>query len=513
MSQETNQQKPILILQMQRMGDLVLSYPLCAWLASVFPGAPIWMVGEKIFFEGLLEISPSVTYFDYADSKLLLKCDFGLIINLSHRREAAILAGRLNSQRVIGPYIRPDAGGLAESGNQSSNCPGGILHIGGAWQLYRSSITSNNRHNLFHWADLNALDLISQKVMLRTDWPLPGLSGLNGQEGRVGLFVGASEPDKRPDPPFWAGLASRLIRLGAKPVLLGGQADKQLATEAATLLGSQRSNLCGKFSIKELCLFMQKLDLLIVPDTGPMHLAAWLGVPVLNLSMGPVNAWETGPTAPGHLIMRSSMSCTGCWQCRLPGIPCKRTFTPDKVARVAEAILQGSGNEINHPERLERFKRLNLPGASLWLTERDENGLFNLHPLTDQRGNRLDRSRFWKQFFLLALGRQEKSGPALDKLAELAAPMHGPLGQAMLTQGQALLLSLNRELRNKQTSEITRGNRHAALLNPQFWQNFQPIFRPLSSYTQLSLQNAEFSKEAFAAALENLELFVNSLRK
>ena len=34
-----------------------------------------------------------------------------------------------------------------------------------------------------------------------------------------------------------------------------------------------------------------------------MHLADWLGVPVLNLSMGPVRAHETGPYSPGQLVL------------------------------------------------------------------------------------------------------------------------------------------------------------------------------------------------------------------
>ena len=85
---------------------------------------------------------------------------------------------------------------------------------------------------------------------------------------------------------------------------------------------------------------LRGLDLCITPDTGPMHLADWLGVPVLTLSMGPVHARETGPTAPGQWVLRAAMSCVGCWQCRRSKLYCKQAFSPASVARAALAVLE-----------------------------------------------------------------------------------------------------------------------------------------------------------------------------
>ncbi|MDR1125446.1 MAG: glycosyltransferase family 9 protein [Deltaproteobacteria bacterium] len=476
-----NQEKPILILQMQRMGDLVLSYPLFGWLASALPGAPIWVVGERLFFEGLVDISPPATYFEYSAAKLLQSRSYSLLINLSHRREAALLAGSLASERRVGPRLGPEQAAA--------------LHLEGNWQLYRASIAQNNRHNLFHWADLNALDLIPLRQMRRTNWPLPEAQtkrgGQLGQSRRIGLFVGASEADKRPDPPFWASLAEKLLKLGFRPVFLGGKGDHELASRAADILKAPALNLCGKFSIKELCLFIKEMELLVVPDTGPMHIAAWLGVPVLNLSLGPVNAWETGPFAPNQYVMRRKLSCVGCWQCGQARVWCKENFSAERAAEVAALLLAG---------RHDALAGLSLPGYELYQTRRDENGLFDMRPTTANAPH-LARSRFWKLFFLLGLKKLPRDAASLQKLAEAAQSLREPQGlEKMLRRHTgALLLQVGRSLRGQSNS----------LAGDDSWQNLPPLLRPLSSFIQMKLQNENSSRPALLESLALLELFEN----
>ncbi len=49
--------RPILILQMQRMGDLILSYPLMIWLTRRYPGHPIFVAAEETFYKPLMPLS------------------------------------------------------------------------------------------------------------------------------------------------------------------------------------------------------------------------------------------------------------------------------------------------------------------------------------------------------------------------------------------------------------------------------------------------------------------------
>lgn len=481
---------PILILQMQRMGDLVLSFPLVGWLKSLHPDTPILVVAEKVFFDGLVEISPPVTYFSYADSRALENKAYSLVINLSHRLEAAALAGRVRAEKRLGPYIEND----------------GSPRIAGAWQLYRASISHNNRHNLFHWADLNAMDVAPPISMLMTSWPPVKPAG-SKTAPRVGLFVGASERDKRPEPTFWAELAQKLMQGGARPVFLGGEADKPLAGEAARILKAPAMDLSGHFSIVQLCRFIAELDLLIVPDTGPMHIAAWTGVPVLNLSIGPVNPWETGPFAPGHYVLRPSLSCAGCWRCTQKSVLCKERLKAGQAAIIAGEILDGGAG-------LARLSHLDGSAGHIYRTRRDAYGLFDMEILNPQAspaaftddGHNPELRRavgsFWKLFFGLELGfikREAKS--EAEFAARHAALSAAGLDAALALAGRQMLTALSRAIQGRSFKS------GPDLKDEDFWLSFPPLARPLSSYIQFLLHNGDFSRPALARALELAEAF------
>ncbi|MFW5836988.1 MAG: glycosyltransferase family 9 protein, partial [Desulfovibrionaceae bacterium] len=49
--------RPVLVFQMQRLGDLVLSFPLLQWLADRYPGHPLWVAAEERFSKPLLPLS------------------------------------------------------------------------------------------------------------------------------------------------------------------------------------------------------------------------------------------------------------------------------------------------------------------------------------------------------------------------------------------------------------------------------------------------------------------------
>jgi hypothetical protein len=227
---------------------------------------------------------------------------------------------------------------------------------------------------------------------------------------------------------------------------------------------------------------LQGLDLLIVPDTGPMHLAAWLGTPTLNLSMGPVHAWETGPAAPGHHVLRSNISCSGCWSCSRGDIICRRAFSPARTALLAQTLLQS-------PKRLASIR---LPGLILCRTGRTEHGLFELRPaLSRQESARDCLGRFWQAWFLERAPQRHQA----DSQHELHA----------LAERFPRLIPLFRRA-------IAHGMRHCVLalrtgtaLPPAFWEANPLLLRPFTSWMQLYLQNERHGKNAWEHAIACLE--------
>ena len=483
---------PILIFQMQRMGDLVLSFPLLGWLGAHFPGHPLWVVGERMFYEPLMPFSPPATYFDYAEAPDFRAQAFRAVINLSHRPEAAALAGQIRSDILIGPYRDAE----------------GRLFIKGDWQLYRASLTHNNRYNLFHWADLNALDIIPASLMLRTAWPLPrplpervpddqGLGTsppIPKQGARIGLFLGASEPEKHPDADFWAALTRSLLRAGHKPALLGGPAEQALGAAVAGKLKAPALNLCGRFSVSGLAGFVGELDLLVTPDTGPMHVAVWTGTPVLNLSLGPVNPWVTGPFSPGHHVVRASLDCVGCWRCHRPTGVCKEDMAAAKIAALVEALLAGRDPSSR-----------SVRGLELLRSRRAAHGLYGLEtifrlppdreePADEAHSLRQALSLFWQVWFGNLFGRFSDQEEAA---AWAALCRSHPDASADVRNAAAALAA--------DLAKAARGTSPGPLETPDFWTRAPQCLRPLSGYLHMYLQNALGGKSAFLHGLSLLE--------
>lgn len=456
--------EPILLLQMQRMGDMVLTFPLMLWLQKRHPKTPIWVVGEPIFYESLLKISPHTFYIPWNNTATLKNKSFKKLINLSHRPEAAALANTLQSPEKTGPVATQ----------------GGPVYIHGAWQLYRASLVHNNRHNQFHWADLNALDVIGRQAIQSTSWPLPRIR----KQSRVGLFLGASQEEKRPSAVFWARLTEQLAARGLIPVLLGGKAEKSLGKEVSSLCKHPVADLCGRFDLASFAHALEELSLLITPDTGPMHLASWIGVPSLNLSMGPVSPWETGPYQSGHHILQAALSCVGCWQCtNMTPYRCRQLFSPEKTAYVAQKLAAGRADDL---------RKSRLQGMRLFRTERDDLGLYRLAPLQlENTSQRALLGRFWSRFFACLFESTDRA-PAATAWNELtnAAPW---MTEPILKSATAM------------ASSLARCSRSGQPLSEGFWHDFPPHLRPLSGYLQLFLQNHDFSSAGFRQALAAIE--------
>ncbi len=461
--------RPVAVLQTQRMGDLILTYPLLLWLGRCYPGRSITVVAEPDFAVPLAPISPPVKYVPLSRAQELTRLDHILVMNLSIRPEAARLAGALRSQARVGAMT--DASGATR--------------MYGNWQLYRASVVQNNRHNRFHWAELNALDAVPLDAFTTTTWPMPRA----GKPGRatVGIFVGASQPEKRPSAAFAAALARELAKRGLVPVLLGGPGEVELGAAVARQARIPLSNLCGRLGLGELAVLGQEMALLITPDTGPMHLAAWTGWRVLNLSVGPVNPYETGPYQPGHFVLRPRMSCRGCWECSRPEVFCRQGLDPARVAYVAARLARGED---------DRLGGALVPGFELLRSARDAHGLYRLEPVSPgPHPGRADArealGEFWKAAFGWLLGLWDVA-PARAAFARLAA------GQPALT------VSLGRGLSGLGAA-LGRGFAAKAALDAAFVRRFPPHVRPLAGFFERVLQNGDYGRPARLRCLSLLE--------
>lgn len=135
-------------------------------------------------------------------------------------------------------------------------------------------------------------------------------------------------------------------RAGCHWAVLGGPGDVPLANQVASTLkdlGPVVHLLAGRTTLRELMAVLARCQVLLTNDTGPMHVAAALGVPVA-VPFGSTSPELTGPGLPGdpvHRLLRSSAPCSPCFlrECPIDF----RCMTSISTERVTTAVLRAMG--------------------------------------------------------------------------------------------------------------------------------------------------------------------------
>lgn len=171
--------------------------------------------------------------------------------------------------------------------------------------------------------------------------PPEDLSHLLPDAGRplAVLHPGARWPTKLWPAAHWAQLAEWLLRQKSfQVVITGSPGDRQSVEEIVARAEVPLLNLAGRTSLAELAALLRQARLAVTTDTGPMHLAAALGTPVVAL-FGPTAPWRTGPFGYGHEVVRLLLPCSPCFRRRCPKPRCLTELPVSSAQEAVEKIL------------------------------------------------------------------------------------------------------------------------------------------------------------------------------
>jgi heptosyltransferase-1 len=143
----------------------------------------------------------------------------------------------------------------------------------------------------------------------------------------------------------FARLADNLLTEGASLVFTGSLEDREAVHAILRQIQNQQRilNLAGKTDLKELAGLFSLADLVLTPDTGPMHLAAAVHAPLIAL-FGPTAPWRTGPYGDKHVILRKSLACSPCFKKECATLECMNSLTVEEVLEAAKNKLRGVGD-------------------------------------------------------------------------------------------------------------------------------------------------------------------------
>lgn len=176
---------------------------------------------------------------------------------------------------------------------------------------------------------------------------------LGADDGWIGLFPGSNASARRWPADRFGQVARRLLGRGTRVVVLGGAGERHL-TAAVAAEAPGALDLGGETDLMGLAAILSMCHLVVTNDTGPMHLAAAVGVPTVTL-WGSSDPREVCPPGPQHVrVTGADLPCKPCFKNTCPRsgagtvLPraeeeCMRLIEVDQVLSAVDALAAGGG--------------------------------------------------------------------------------------------------------------------------------------------------------------------------
>jgi 3-deoxy-D-manno-octulosonic-acid transferase/heptosyltransferase-1 len=163
--------------------------------------------------------------------------------------------------------------------------------------------------------------------------------GINDEKSLIAINPVAKWETKLWPKKQFAELADMLIgQYDMKIVFTGGIKDYSIIQAITSSMKGRAINFAGKTTLTELAALYEKAALVVSTDTGPMHLAAAVGTPVVAL-FGPTAPWRTGPYGTGHQLIKAELECSPCFKRRCETTDCMYQISVDQVLKGVQKVL------------------------------------------------------------------------------------------------------------------------------------------------------------------------------
>jgi ADP-heptose:LPS heptosyltransferase len=163
------------------------------------------------------------------------------------------------------------------------------------------------------------------------------------EPGYVVLHPGASVPARAWPAERCAAAVEELADAGWRVLVTGGPGERELT---ATVAGTRGVDLGGATTLAEMAALLDGAAAVVVGNTGPAHLAAAVGTPVVSLFSPVVPAVRWAPYGvPTVLLGDQSAPCrdTRARECPVPGHPCLMSVSPADVVAAVRRIAKATG--------------------------------------------------------------------------------------------------------------------------------------------------------------------------
>lgn len=334
----------ILVRETNWIGDVILTFPALTTIRKNFPMSYITVLSRP-WVAPLLENNPDVDeviIYDYNGihngilgkirlAKTLKKRGFDLALLLQNAFDAALIT--LLARIPIRVGYNTDARGALLTNKV-------ILDE-----------TVFGKHQVYYYLEmLNALgmDIIDENPVIKVSnkakkSAIEILDSLNIQNNdfligiNPGAYFGSA---KRWLPERYALLSDMVYKdLGGKILIFGSKGEKVISEMILSVANSDIIDLTGKTSLLETTALIEKCSLFITNDSGLMHLAAALKVPLISI-FGSTDPITTSPLGTSSIIIRKEVPCSPCLKRECPtDHKCMKLIEVDEVYQHVKKAL------------------------------------------------------------------------------------------------------------------------------------------------------------------------------
>jgi len=328
----------ILVIRYRFIGDTILMVPFLRNLRYAYPDAQIDVLAGPVSGE-ILEDCPwidELIMFDttrkhrYENTKAKKKGFWSYVKLLKDRKydKVYILKRSLSSAALAFFAGIPQRIGYNTEGR-------GLL-------LTKRVPYLKNRHEVECFLDILRADGIGIKDTYLENWISPESAQkisefIRNSEPKVLIHATSGNINKQWPPEFFAQVVQYLSNsLGARVYYTGTEQDRLIYEQIHSLIPEQLNvdpiNLCGKLSIKDSTALISNMDFVIGSDSGTLHIAASVNVPVIGI-YGPMNPKKWITWGDIHNPLYADLPCVPC-DLKKPcphGVECLKQVTPQAV--------------------------------------------------------------------------------------------------------------------------------------------------------------------------------------
>ena len=303
----------ILIIKLSSMGDVLHALPAAEEIARATGARIHWAVQPEFSgivrafgcVERVIEIPRPSKFREWLKAVRQLGSEkYDVVVDLQGLLKSAAVAVAAGGRRTFGPAYAREGAGWFYNGRPPKN---GRKHAVEECMDVAELLCGNAGKSVPPSGEC-AAKFHGAKLLL------PESPFARGDKMRVAIAPRSRWESKNWPAENFAELARRLAENGAEVCVIGGKNDNVVSSAETK---NSIYDFCGKASLLESAALLKTCDCLVTNDSGPMHIAAALGVRCVAL-FGPTDAARTGPYGAGHVVLKGVCEKAPCYKRTCP---------------------------------------------------------------------------------------------------------------------------------------------------------------------------------------------------